>query len=191
MCSSKNIHTPTEGTFVLTPPPWNFHFKGCLSYSPSPWNFCHFLIWLDTPWEEFVPQKCCCTIPLCDSCFCGKEKKKLFIYVNTVSKISLLPCSGLFYFFINSKSLKSVEAVQSFMSQVISSLKQGNFSYFLSVENMLEEGLLEPNHIALNATMCCVTRQQVEKWNFIHDPTTIFLHRPLCKAWKMHSADRE
>ena len=40
-----------------------------------------------------------------------------------------------------------MEAVQPYMSQVISSLKQEKFSYFLSVENMSEEGLLEHDHI--------------------------------------------
>ena len=84
-----------------------------------------------------------------------------------------------------------MEAVQLYMSQVISSLKQEKFSYFLSVENMSEEGLLEHDHITLNTTIYCVTRQQVDKRNFIHETMTIFLHELLCKPWKMHSADRK
>ena len=84
-----------------------------------------------------------------------------------------------------------MEAVQPYMSQVISSLKQEKFSCFLSVENMSEEGLLEHDHITLNTTIYCVTRQQVDKRNFIHKTMTIFLHELLCKPWKMHSADRK
>ena len=85
-----------------------------------------------------------------------------------------------------------MEAVQPYTSQVISSLKQEKFSYFLSVENMSEEGLLEHDHInTLNTTIYCVTRKQVDKRNFIHEPMTIVLHKLLCKPWKMHSADRK
>ena len=74
-----------------------------------------------------------------------------------------------------------MEAVQLYMSQVISSLKQENLSYSLLVENVSEEGLLEHDHITLNTTIYCVTRQQVDKRNFIHEPMTIFLHKLLCK----------
>ena len=75
-----------------------------------------------------------------------------------------------------------MEALQPYTSQVISSLKQEKFSYFLSVENMSEEGLLEHDHInTLNTTIYCVTRQQVDKRNFIHETMTIFLHELLCK----------
>ena len=75
-----------------------------------------------------------------------------------------------------------MEALQPYTSQVISSLKQEKFSYFLSVENMSEEGLLEHNHInTLNTTIYWVTRQQVDKQNFIHEPMTMFLHKLLCK----------
>ena len=75
-----------------------------------------------------------------------------------------------------------MEALQPYTSQVISSLKQEKFSYFLSVENMSEEGLLEHDHInTLNTTIYCVTRQQVDKRNFIHKTMTIFLHELLCK----------
>ena len=75
-----------------------------------------------------------------------------------------------------------MEALQPYTSQVISSLKQEKFSYFLSVENMSEEGLLEHDHInTLNTTIYCVTRQQVDKQNFIHEAMTMFLHKLLCK----------
>ena len=70
------------------------------------------------------------------------------------------------------------------MSQVISSLKQENLSYSLLVENVSEEGLLEHDHITLNTTIYCVSRQQVDKRNFIHEPMTIFLHKLIVQAMK-------
>ena len=35
MCSSKNIHTPTEGTFVLTPPPGISISRGAYHIPPA------------------------------------------------------------------------------------------------------------------------------------------------------------
>ena len=43
-----------------------------------------------------------------------------------------------------------------------------NFNYFLSVKNMLEEGLLEHDHITLNTTIYCVTKRQIDNWNLIY-----------------------
>ena len=48
---------------------------------------------------------------------------------------------------------------------------------FLSVKNMLEEGLLEHDHITLNTTVYCVTKQQIDNRKFIHEPKTIVLHK--------------
>ena len=42
------------------------------------------------------------------------------------------------------------------------SLKAVNFNYFLSVKNMLEESLLEHDHIAVYTTIYCVTNQQID-----------------------------
>ena len=55
-----------------------------------------------------------------------------------------------------------------------------NFNYFLSVKNMLEEGLLEHDHITLNTPIYCVTKQQIDNWNKLS-----------CKPWQKHSADRK
>ena len=38
-------------------------------------------------------------------------------------------------------------------TQVMPSFKAVNFNYFLSVKNMLEEGLLEHDHITVNITI--------------------------------------
>ena len=48
-----------------------------------------------------------------------------------------------------------MEAVRPYMTQVIPSLKPVNF-------DMLEEGLLEFDHITFNTTIYCVTKQQIE-----------------------------
>ena len=68
-------------------------------------------------------------------------------------------CRGLSLLIINSKSLRTVEVVRPYTTQVMQSLKAVNFNYFLSVKNMLEEGLLEHDHIALNTTIYYVTKQ--------------------------------
>ena len=67
------------------------------------------------------------------------------------------------------------------MTQVMRSLKLVNFNYFLSVKNMLEEGLLEHDHITLNTTMYCVTKQLIDNQKIIHELTTIMLHKLSCK----------
>ena len=66
-----------------------------------------------------------------------------------------------------------MEAVLPNTTQVMSSLKPVNFNYFLSVKSMLEEGLLEHDHITLNTTIYCVTKQQIDNRKFVHEPTTI------------------
>ena len=48
--------------------------------------------------------------------------------------------------------MRTMEAVQPYTTQVMPFLKSVNFNYFLSVKNMLEEGLLEHDHITLNTT---------------------------------------
>ena len=74
-----------------------------------------------------------------------------------------------------------MEAVRPYMAQVMPSLKPVNFNYFLFVKNMLEEGLLEHDHITLNTRIYCVTKQQIDDQTFIHEPTTIVLHKLSCK----------
>ena len=46
---------------------------------------------------------------------------------------------------------------------------------------MLEEGLLEHDHITLNTTMYCVTKQLIDNEQIIHELTTIMLHKLSCK----------
>ena len=67
------------------------------------------------------------------------------------------------------------------MIQVMRSLKPVNFNYFLSVKDMLEEGLLEHDHITLNTTMYCVRKQLIDNQQIIHEFTTIMLHKLSCK----------
>ena len=56
-----------------------------------------------------------------------------------------------------------MEAVRLYTTQVMPALKPENF---LSVENMLEEGLLEDDHTTLYTTACCVTKQQIDNRKF-------------------------
>ena len=42
-----------------------------------------------------------------------------------------------------------------------------DFNNFLSVKNMLEDGL-ERDHIAVNTTIYCVIEQQLDNHKFIH-----------------------
>ena len=74
-----------------------------------------------------------------------------------------------------------MEAVQPYTSQVMPSLKPVNFNYFLSVFNMLEEGLLELDHTTLNTTIYCTTKQQIDNRKLIHEPKAIDLHELSCK----------
>ena len=105
-----------------------------------------------------------------DNCFCDKEIKLIQCQI-----ISILSCRGLFYSIINGKSLRTMEAIRTYTTQVMPSLKPVNFNCFLS--DMLEEGLLEHHHISLNTTIHCATKQQIDNWNFIHEPTTIvYIH---------------
>ena len=41
-----------------------------------------------------------------------------------------------------------------------------NFNYFLSVKNMLEEGLLGHDHVTLNTTAYYATKQQIDNRKF-------------------------
>ena len=78
-----------------------------------------------------------------------------------------------------------MEAVRPYTTQGMSSLKPVNFNYFLSVKNTVEEGLLENDHITLNTTIYYVTKElQIDNRKFIHEPTTIVLHKLSCKPWK-------
>ena len=46
---------------------------------------------------------------------------------------------------------------------------------------MLEEGLQEHDHITLNTTIYCVTKQQIDNRKLIYEPTAIMLYKLLCK----------
>ena len=46
-----------------------------------------------------------------------------------------------------------------------------DFNNFLSVKNMLEDGL-ERDHITVNTTIYCVIEQQLDNHKFIHEPMT-------------------
>ena len=84
-----------------------------------------------------------------------------------------------------------MEAIRPYTTHVMPSLKPVNFNYFPLLKNVLKEGLLEHEHIALNTTIYYVTKQQIDNWKFSHKPTTIGLHKQSCKPWKKHSADRQ
>ena len=64
-----------------------------------------------------------------------QREKKLFLFM-------LIQCQIILVNIINNKSLRTMEAVQLYTRQVVPSLKPVNVNYFLSVKNMLEEGLL-------------------------------------------------
>ena len=72
--------TPTEGTFFYTT-------RGCLTYPlPQPLEFPKFSNLAGYPLERYFRQKCRCKILYAkDNCFCDKEGKNIFSYVNTVS----------------------------------------------------------------------------------------------------------
>ena len=54
-----------------------------------------------------------------------------------------------------------MEAVRPYTTQVIPCISQTS-------ELQLEEGLLEFDHITLNTTIYCVTKQQIENWTLFH-----------------------
>ena len=76
--------------------------------------------------------------------------------------ISILPCWGLSLVTENHRGATAVHDTSDTISKPV------NFNYFLSVKSMLEEGLLEFDHITLNTTIYCVTKQQIENWTFFH-----------------------
>ena len=82
LCSSipPSPPTPTEGTFFYTT-------RGCLTYPlPQPLEFPKFSNLAGYPLERYFRQKCRCKILYAkDNCFCDKEGKNIFSYVNTVS----------------------------------------------------------------------------------------------------------
>ena len=55
------------------------------------------------------------------------------------------------------------------------SLKPMNFNYFFSVKNVLEESLIQHDHIILNTAIYCATKQPIDNQTFIHEPTTIVI----------------
>ena len=69
------------------------------------------------------------------------------------------------------------------------SLKPVNFIYFLVVKNMLEEGLLEHDHITLNTIIYCVTKQQTDNQKFIHGRMITCYINYRASREKKHSAD--
>ena len=52
---------------------------------------------------------------------------------------------------------------------------------FIIIIVMVEEGLLEHDHITLNTTIYCVKKQQMDNRNFIYGPKAIVLYKLLCK----------
>ena len=89
VCSSKNIDTPP-------PHPHGGHFcfrvptcttRGCLTFPlPQPLEFPKFSNLVGYPLEKYFRQKCHCKILYAkDNCFCDKDGKNIFIYVNTLS----------------------------------------------------------------------------------------------------------
>ena len=146
--------------------------KGIFVFDPHPpWNFSNFPTWLDTPWNEYFSQKCLCTILLCDIVSGIPREKNLYVYVNSMSNNLNIALQGSF-----SMAFGMALHGKSDISQTTV-----NFNYFLSVKNMLEEGLLEHDHITLNTPIYCVTKQQIDNWNFIYELTTIVFHKLSCK----------
>ena len=70
-----------------------------------------------------------------------------------------------------------MEAVRPYTTHVMPFLKPVYFNYFPLVKNVLKEGLLEHEHIALNTTIYYVKKQQTDNGKFSHKPTTIGLHK--------------
>ena len=95
--------------------------------------------------------------------------------------ISMFPGRGLSWLIINGKSLRTMKAARTHTTQVMPSLKPVNFNDFLLVKNILEEGLLEHDHITLKTTIYCETKQQIDNRKCSHKPTTILLHKLSCK----------
>ena len=58
-----------------------------------------------------------------------------------------------------------MEVVRPYTIQVMPSLKPVNFNYFLSLKNMLDEGLLKHDHITV-IYIYCVTKQQIDNRKF-------------------------
>ena len=105
-------------------------------------------------------------------CFWDTERKNLYVYINSIS-------NNLNIALYRSFSMAFGMALHG-KSDIISQTTV-NFNYFLSVKNMLEEGLLEHDHITLNTPIYCVTKQQIDNWNFIYELTTIVFHKLSCK----------
>ena len=105
-------------------------------------------------------------------CFWDTERKNLCVYVNSVSNNLNIALQRSF-------SMAFGMALHG-KSGIISQTTV-NFNYFFSVKKMLEEGLLEHDHITLNTTIYCVTKQLIDNWNFIYELTTIVFHKLSCK----------
>ena len=98
-----------------------------------------------------------------ENCFCDKETKIFLFMLIQCQIISILLCRGLSKLIINGKSGRNMEVIRLYTTQVMPALEPVNF---LSVKNMLEEGLLEDDHITLNTTAYCVTKQQIDNRKF-------------------------
>ena len=88
------------------------------------------------------------------NCFWDEERKNLFILVSTVS--NNLNFALLRFFVINSKSLRNMD-VDTFHNKndaICNLTPSGLHCCFLSVKNMLEEGL-EHDHVTVNTTIYC------------------------------------
>ena len=92
------------------------------------------------------------------------KREKIFLFMLIQCQIiSILLCRGLSKLIINGKSGRNMEAVLLYTTQVMPALKPVNF---LSVKNMLEEGLLGHDHITLNTTAYYATKQQIDNRKF-------------------------
>ena len=74
-----NIHTPNREHSGLSPPPHNFHSRGCFSYTPHPGISINLV---ESPPEKntcmhFSQNAVALYIHARDNCFCGKETKNL------------------------------------------------------------------------------------------------------------------
>ena len=83
-----SIPPPHGGHFSFRPrPPWNFHFRGCLSDPPASENLRTIPTWLGTPLERIVTSKMLLRYTIMRKLIVSaiKREKNPFIHVSTVS----------------------------------------------------------------------------------------------------------
>ena len=92
-----NIHTPHRGHFCFSPP-WN-GIPGGVCQTPLPHPL-EFPTWFGNPWKDYIRQKCCCTILLCE-----RWLSLLFTLIQRLI-ISILPCTGISQIIVHDKALR-------------------------------------------------------------------------------------